>query len=240
MPDSRCTGERFADLVEEGIDVAVRVGNLTDSTLIARRVGSSRQVVVGTPEYFERHGKPRVPQDLDRHNCILYSNLRGGKVWQFQGAKEELAVRVAGTFRTTSGSAIRQAVLAGIGIAAAPLWMVHDHLTGGTPGGRAGGIRSAAGRDQRRLSFGAKALDQGARVHRPAPRPVRRDPRTQSSQPALSPRAVAPRLADPRVQGAHRGKARQAACRFSLAGKSSSTRAPFGSKQKSCQVPDSF
>lgn len=124
-------GERFADLVEEGIDVAVRVGNLTDSTLIARRLGSSRQVVVGTPEYFERHGKPRVPQDLDRHNCILYSYLRGGNVWQFQGAKGALAVRVAGTFRTTSGSAIRQAVLAGIGLAAAPLWMMHDQLAAG-------------------------------------------------------------------------------------------------------------
>lgn len=124
-------GERFADLVEEGIDVAVRVGNLTDSTLVARRVGSSRRVVVGTPDYFARHGEPRVPQDLDRHNCILYSYLPGRNLWQFLGPKGEITVRVAGTFRTTSGSAIRRAVLAGIGVAAAPLWMVHDQLSTG-------------------------------------------------------------------------------------------------------------
>lgn len=124
-------GERFADLVEEGIDVAVRVGDLTDSTLVARRVGSSRRVVVGTPEYFARRGEPRVPQDLERHNCILYSYLRGGNIWSFRGPKGEMAVRVAGTFRTTSGSAIRRAVLAGIGVAATPLWMVHDHLKTG-------------------------------------------------------------------------------------------------------------
>ncbi|MBX9631042.1 MAG: LysR family transcriptional regulator [Burkholderiales bacterium] len=124
-------GERFSDLVEEGIDVAVRVGNLDDSTLVARRLGSSRRVVVGTPEYFASHGVPHVPQDLDRHNCILYSYQPGRNLWPFQGPKGEFNVRVAGTFRTTSGSAIRRAVLAGIGVAAAPLWMVSDHLSAG-------------------------------------------------------------------------------------------------------------
>jgi DNA-binding transcriptional LysR family regulator len=123
--------ERFVDLVEEGIDVAVRVGQLTDSTLVARRLGSSRRVVVGTPEYFARNPEPRVPQDLERHNCVLYTYLASGNVWRFLGPKGEIDVRVSGSFRTTSGNAIREAVLAGIGVAATPLWMVHDHLHAG-------------------------------------------------------------------------------------------------------------
>jgi len=123
--------ERFVDLVEDGIDVAVRVGQLTDSTLVARRLGSSRRVVVGTQEYFERSPEPRVPKDLERHNCILYSYLASGNVWRFQGPRGEIAARVSGTFRTTSGHAIREAVLAGIGVAAPPIWMVHDHLRTG-------------------------------------------------------------------------------------------------------------
>lgn len=123
--------ERFVDLVEEGIDVAVRVGNLTDSTLVASRLGSSRRVIVGTPDYFAGHSVPQIPQDLEHHNCILYTYLPSGNVWQFQGPKGEFAVRVAGRFRTTSGSAIREAVLAGVGVAATPLWMVHDHLRAG-------------------------------------------------------------------------------------------------------------
>jgi len=123
--------ERFVDLVEEGIDVAVRVGQLADSTLVARRLGSSRRVVVGTPEYFARNPEPRLPQDLARHNCVLYTYLASGNVWRFQGPKGEIDVRVSGSFRTTSGNAIREAVLAGIGVAAAPLWMVHDHLHAG-------------------------------------------------------------------------------------------------------------
>ncbi|MEO8039543.1 MAG: LysR substrate-binding domain-containing protein [Betaproteobacteria bacterium] len=120
--------ERYTDLIEEGIDVAVRVGQLVDSTLIVRRLGASRRVIVGAPEYLERHGEPTAPQDLARHNCILYSYLASGDVWDFKGPKGMIPVRVNGNFRSSSGNAIREAVVRGLGLAAAPIWLVHHQL----------------------------------------------------------------------------------------------------------------
>ena len=67
--------DRFVDIVEEGVDVAFRIGELKDSGLIARRIGTTHRVTVGTPDYFRRHGEPRHPADLKAHNCVLYTGL---------------------------------------------------------------------------------------------------------------------------------------------------------------------
>lgn len=123
--------ERYVDLIEEGIDVAVRIGRLPDSSLVARKIGLSRRVTVGSPAYFARHGTPQVPEDLARHNCILYTYNATGNTWQYRGRRGEVEVRVSGTFRSTSGHALRRAALAGIGIVNAPVWMVMRELTEG-------------------------------------------------------------------------------------------------------------
>ena len=77
--------DRYIDLVEEGVDVAVRLGRLADSNLVARRLGLTRRVLVATRDYLDRHGTPRAPADLERHNCLLYAYLSTGNEWVFRG-----------------------------------------------------------------------------------------------------------------------------------------------------------
>jgi DNA-binding transcriptional LysR family regulator len=123
--------DRFVDLVEEGIDVAIRIGRLNDSTLAARRIGSSRRVVIATPGYLEKHGTPQVPEDLARHNCLLYAYLSTGNEWSFKGPDGEIRVKVSGNFRSNNGEAIRQALFDHRGIAVSPDWLILRELEQG-------------------------------------------------------------------------------------------------------------
>ena len=123
--------DRFVDLVEEGIDVAIRIGKLHDSTLAARRIGSSARCVIATPAYLEKHGRPRIPEDLVNHNCLLYAYLSTGNEWTFGGKDGELRVKVSGNFRANNGEAIRQAVFANLGIAVSPDWLIQRELEQG-------------------------------------------------------------------------------------------------------------
>jgi DNA-binding transcriptional LysR family regulator len=123
--------DRFVDLVEEGIDVAIRIGKLNDSTLAARRIGSSQRCVIASPAYLEKHGRPRVPADLVNHNCLLYAYLSTGNEWTFQGPEGEIRVKVSGNFRANNGEAIRQAVFANLGIAVSPDWLIQHELEQG-------------------------------------------------------------------------------------------------------------
>jgi DNA-binding transcriptional LysR family regulator len=123
--------DRYIDLVEEGVDVAVRIGRLPDSNLVARRLGSTRRTLVATPAYLARNGVPLVPQDLARHNCVLYAYLSTGNEWSFKGADGEIRVRVNGSFKANNGHAIREALLAGAGIALMPDWLIHDQVERG-------------------------------------------------------------------------------------------------------------
>ena len=122
--------DRFVDLVEEGIDVAIRIGKLLDSGLSARRIGTSERCLIATPGYLKKHGVPKTPQDLVDHNCILYAYLSTGSEWVF-GKDGETRVKVSGTLRANNGEAIRQAVMADIGIAASPAWLIQDDLKSG-------------------------------------------------------------------------------------------------------------
>jgi len=130
----------FIDLVEQGIDVAVRIGEQPDSSLVARRIGTVRRSVVARRGYFEQRGiaAPREPAELQQHDCIVYSELRAGPVWTFEagpGADPALGskagVRVGGSLRTNSGEAVREAVLAGMGLAYAPDWLLAPELARG-------------------------------------------------------------------------------------------------------------
>lgn len=123
--------DRYVDLVEEGIDVAIRIGKLNDSTLAARRIGSSLRCVIATPSYLNKHGTPRVPQDLVNHNCLLYAYLSTGNEWTF-GKEGEIRVKVSGNFRANNGEAIRQAVFADLGIAVSPDFLILRELEAGS------------------------------------------------------------------------------------------------------------
>jgi DNA-binding transcriptional LysR family regulator len=120
-------GDRFIDLIEEGVDVAIRIGLLDDSNLRARRVGTSERVCVASPEYLALHGAPLRPEELSRHNCIVYSLARSGSIWPFRAAE----VAVNGRLKVNTPDGIFRAVLDGIGIAYAPVWLFEKELIEG-------------------------------------------------------------------------------------------------------------
>lgn len=124
--------DRYIDLVKEGIDLAIRVGPLEDSSLIARKIGSSERVVVASPQYLLKHGFPKQPADLKSHNCLLYSQLKAPREWFFNSLHhgDEL-VRVDGRFRASSNEALVDAALNGIGIASMCEWHVRDYIKRG-------------------------------------------------------------------------------------------------------------
>jgi DNA-binding transcriptional LysR family regulator len=123
--------DRYIDLVEEGVDVAVRLGRLADSNLVARRLGSTRRVLVAARDYLDRYSTPQAPADLDRHNCLLYAYLSTGNEWVFRGPQGDMRVQAHGNFKANNGHAIREALLAGAGVALMPDWLVHDDLQAG-------------------------------------------------------------------------------------------------------------
>ena len=124
------------DLVEQGIDVAIRIGNLSDSSLVARRVGSSHGVVVASRTYIDALptalSLPLTPDDLLLHPCVVYTELRTRNVWSFAGADGSVVkVPVSGPLQTNNSEVVRAAVLSGMGIAAPPTWMFTDELASG-------------------------------------------------------------------------------------------------------------
>lgn len=119
--------DRKIDLIEEGVDVAVRVGELGDSSLRARPLGTARRLCVASPAYLAARGRPQTPSDLRNHNCILYSLLATGSVWPFEGQP----VEVQGNFRVNSPEGVRSAVLEGLGIGLMPSWLFDDALARG-------------------------------------------------------------------------------------------------------------
>jgi DNA-binding transcriptional LysR family regulator len=124
--------DRNIDLVQEGIDVALRMGRLVDSTLTARRIAGGRHAVLGTPTYFSRVGEPGAPGDLIAHEAVIYAQRGGGAVWTFRRDGVELAVTVKGRLHVTAAEGVRAAVLAHAGIAIASEWMFAPELADGT------------------------------------------------------------------------------------------------------------
>jgi DNA-binding transcriptional LysR family regulator len=116
----------FTDLVAEGIDLAIRVGELTEPGLVARRIGHTRRVVVAAPGYLARRGIPLTPDDLRRHDCIVYARLATGAAWPFRGPAGAVSVPVAGRLRVSTTEAVRAAVLGGLGIGLVPVWHFAD------------------------------------------------------------------------------------------------------------------
>jgi DNA-binding transcriptional LysR family regulator len=123
--------DRRINLIEEGIDVAFRMGRLGDSNHVARRIGRSRLVVVAAPAYLTRAGQPVEPADLAAHRAIVYSHAFGQK-WTFRKGAREETVSVPDCFRTTAVEGVREAVFAGLGVCVASEWAFHPELRAGT------------------------------------------------------------------------------------------------------------
>ncbi len=129
--DVHVTG-RFIDLVEEGIDIALRVGKLEDSSLIARLIMPCSFHVCGSPDYFAKHGTPTHPEELDDHNCLIYSQVQKSDIWSFRGAKgKEFRVKVQGNLCAEAGNLLMNAALNGSGVFIGPSFMVSDAINNG-------------------------------------------------------------------------------------------------------------
>jgi DNA-binding transcriptional LysR family regulator len=124
--------ERLVNLVEEGVDMAIRNGALPDSTLVARRIATTPIVTVASPAYLEKHGEPTSPSDLDRHACVTFVSDRVLRPWGFSGKSGAVTHRPTGSFGTNDGEQIRAAVLAGLGLAHTPGWLFRDELAAGS------------------------------------------------------------------------------------------------------------
>jgi LysR family transcriptional regulator, regulator for bpeEF and oprC len=111
--------DRFVDLVEEGVDVAIRLGALTDSSLIARRLTETMYRVVGSPGYFKTHGRPKTPDDLAAHNCLAFTrhDTRLARDWRFRRTGADITMSPAGNMAFSDGAALFDAACAGYGLA---------------------------------------------------------------------------------------------------------------------------
>jgi DNA-binding transcriptional LysR family regulator len=173
--------DRPIDLIEAGIDVALRMGQLTDSTLTARKVGQCARRVIGLPGYFAAMGIPGTPADLATHQAVVYEQSSGGTDWTFRRGNTETSVTIDGRVRVSAAEGVREGVLAGLGLAVASEWMFAQELKSGVvksvldnwllppmdlwavfPTGRKSSAkaRAFAGFIEQQISIGA---DQGAR-----------------------------------------------------------------------------
>lgn len=123
--------DRAVDLVEEGIDIALRMGPLSDSTLTARKIGQCKRLVLGTPAYFSRAGVPRTPADLAAHQAIVLAQPTLSSAWSFRQGSTETSITAQGRVRVTAGEGVRAAVLADIGLAVTSEWLFADELKAG-------------------------------------------------------------------------------------------------------------
>lgn len=124
--------DRYVDLVEEGYDVAIRIGQVITPTLIARRLGDTRMVPCASPAYLARHGTPAKPADLARHACLTYEYLAMRNLWRFRDRRgREQSVRVTGPMHANNGDLLAAAAIAGIGIAMEPDFIVAEDLAEG-------------------------------------------------------------------------------------------------------------
>lgn len=121
----------FVDLVAQGIDLAVRIGRLEDSTLMARRLGGISVVLVASPGYLARHGHPAAPEDLADHACIRDTNMRGDGTWPLSDGQGERRITVQGPFLVNSARTARDLALADEGVALCPDYVVRDDLAQG-------------------------------------------------------------------------------------------------------------
>ena len=124
--------DRFVELVSEGYDMAIRIGNLDDSSMRARKLAEARVAIVAAPDYLRRHGVPETLDDLSKHNLLHYSNMSSGNVWRMRSASgEERQFRVGGRLTANNGDSLLQAAEAGLGMAMVPTFILCNGLKTG-------------------------------------------------------------------------------------------------------------
>jgi DNA-binding transcriptional LysR family regulator len=123
--------DRYVNLVEEGIDVAIRVGLPADSTFRARKLGETRRHLVASPGYLEQHRAPRTPRELKEHSCLLHTGLRTGDVWSFRRGGKAVQAPVRGRLSANNSEAVLVMARAGLGVALLAEWLVEADLKSG-------------------------------------------------------------------------------------------------------------
>jgi DNA-binding transcriptional LysR family regulator len=123
--------DKFTDLVNDGYDLAIRLSALEDSSLIARKYAVNRRMIVASPEYLEKNGIPRKPQDLENHNCLHLSSRESFNDWHFETPDGHVAFRAQGSFSANDGDVLHEAVLAGLGMARLAEYLVHEDIRAG-------------------------------------------------------------------------------------------------------------
>ncbi|HYD96978.1 MAG TPA: LysR family transcriptional regulator [Noviherbaspirillum sp.] len=123
--------DRRVDLLEEGLDLAIRIGALTESGLVAKKLASDRVVICGAPDYFKQYGTPRTPADLAHHNCLLYTYAAAGDEWKLTGPGGVHVVKVSGSLRASNGDMVRLAALGGVGLIRQPTFLCAGDLRDG-------------------------------------------------------------------------------------------------------------
>lgn len=119
------------DLISEGLDVTFRIGELNDSGLIARHIGTTHRATVATPAYLKKHGQPHTPAELGGHNCLQFNMLNSQNLWIFEKNNQRHEVRIKGNAQSNNSEAIREMVLGGLGIALSPVWLFSEDLKAG-------------------------------------------------------------------------------------------------------------
>ncbi|MEM7016573.1 MAG: LysR family transcriptional regulator [Pseudomonadota bacterium] len=123
--------DRFVDLVDEGFDLALRIGELPDSTLIARRLGDIRLTIVASPAYLDSRGEPNNAEELKQHNCIVDTAARFSNRWPLKHANKRQYVTVSGNVTVNNGEIARNLAVGGLGLALLPQFFVLDQLSSG-------------------------------------------------------------------------------------------------------------
>ena len=123
--------DRVTNIVEEGIDVAIRIRTLPDSSLVARRLARARMVICASPAYLEAHGEPRHPDELREHACLIYEYLSRQGTWSLERDGTRVDIRIQGPVRANNGDSLLEAALDGWGILLSPTFIAHEALRSG-------------------------------------------------------------------------------------------------------------
>lgn len=125
------TTDRIVDMVGERIDVAIRLGSLPSSSMVARRLGGHRRLVCASPKYLDRFGAPERPVDLVDRPCLTFVYGDGDRAWRFERDGSEQLVRVRGPLTSSDSETLRSAAVAGLGLVLLPTWLVGEDLAAG-------------------------------------------------------------------------------------------------------------
>jgi DNA-binding transcriptional LysR family regulator len=124
--------DRMVDIVEEGFDLAIRIGESRSTSVIARKLGETRLIACAAPAYLKKHGTPKTPEQLGDHDCMLYEYMNPRNEWRFTGEDgREHKVRVAGSVQANNGDMLADAAAQGLGVCCEPDFIVADYLASG-------------------------------------------------------------------------------------------------------------